>query len=234
MNMYKKKRARDAAVEFAKRARQQRVEQFNSRTKTMVKRLLLNEMETKFIDLVANNQPVSLSGNTQAISLIQQGLTTGQRVGNHIHPQYIYTRGSVSSNTTGIEAYNFFIAVILDRQPNGALANFSDIYDITIPDAGNALRTIQSTGKRFKVLKRVDIDNICLNGVNCQSWEMYIDLQKALSDSDRDTEYLSNVGTTAGWSTNHYIIAFGCANGTNTVTNTPVCAYTVRLAYKDA
>lgn len=233
-----KRRSSYKALPFSygsnKKQKQEQVFLSRPSVKKTLERMILNKSESKYIDQVAQNAGLSNSGNTNAISLIAQGTAQNQRIGNHITPMYLYAKVCFEINplATSTQNYTCKFDLILDRQPNGALAPFSTIFDSAVSDAALALRAMGTSGSRFKVLKTVTAD-LNVGGNQIVSREMYVDLTR-LAPQDRTCEYQTSAANIAACVSNHYIFAFSCANGASTDQNTPVMAWTIRLCYKDS
>lgn len=233
-----KRKYKALPVTYEKKARATPVQQLVKQpsVRQTLERIILSKQETKFVDNTSTQSNMPLLGQTVALSTIAQGTGTNQRVGNHIYYKYIHARFCVqmgSTTTTDAAAWRF--AVVLDKQPNGNLANFSDIWDMTTADAVLALRTASTYGERFKVLRDVT-GVVTAGGDNYVTYmDLYIPLDgPILDEANRKAEYLTANANVAGWASNHILFAFGCGNRqTSGPASVPTIAYTVRLAYKD-
>lgn len=214
-----------------KKARQ---EQMMKRNKNIIRRMILNEMETKFVDNAAAPATNSATaGVTVALSTIAEGNSSNQRIGKHITYTYIHARILASITSAGTVSDAVFVAgFALDRQPNGALAAFGDMFATATVDAGVALRDAQTRGDRFKVLKQEHV-MLSQGGPSGGYIDLFIPLDKMLRGNDRKAEYLGTAATVGSWSTNQIIFYYGHATESANVPTVTV-QYSLRLAYKDA
>lgn len=204
------------------------------RDKHLIRRMILNEMETKFVD--NNAAPASaptVAGTTIALSTIAEGNSSNQRVGKHITFAYIHARVYYSITSAGsVTDAVLQTGFLLDRQPNGALCAYGDVFNTAASDAGLALRNAQTTGDRFLVLKQ-DHTVISQGGPSGGFIEFFIPLDKMLKGKDRKAEYSGTTANVSAWSSNQIVFYYGyCSEAVNPPTIS--MQYTLRLAYKDA
>lgn len=198
-----------------------------SAVRKQLERIILSKTETKYVDTVSNTTAMSVAGSTVALSSVAQGPGTNQRIGNHVTSKYVHCRIVVEYAGSPCA---FKLSLVLDKQPNGAVAGYSTIWDLGIAQAALALRSANTYGERFRVLKEVE------GSVDAYHPVKYFDLYfsfDALDDKLLRAEYIaSNVGA-GSWATNHVLFAYGIAAAA-AVTNPPNIAYTIRYAFKDA
>ena len=117
-----------------------------------LERIIMDKSETKYVDNANVAGTVPIAGSVVGLSFVAQGTNTNQRVGNHVYHKYVHGKVVISAAATNaVYQWRFFVA--LDKQPNGALANYSDIYNTTTVDGGMALRANATYGDRFRILK---------------------------------------------------------------------------------
>ena len=105
-----------------------------------------NTVQTIYGGTTATSQSIALMNS------VGQGADTNTRIGRKIRHMSCQVRICITGYTTATLADSGFWALILDRQPNGALAAFTDMYDTTLGLSGIAPRTILTSQERFKVL----------------------------------------------------------------------------------
>lgn len=88
-----------------------------------------------------------------SINLVPQGTTPVTRVGTKFTITSIYCRLEFTGSVTSAGVGPFMIALVLDKQANGALPNFTDVFDTTTIPGTMAFRNL-GNAERFQVLKR--------------------------------------------------------------------------------
>ena len=98
------------------------------------------------------------AGDTVLINGVQQGTGITHRLGSVINQHLLDINIDTSYPSSGAGTMSGFWAIVLDRQPNGTVASFSDIFDMHFATirgqgdgAGNAF-TRYDTGDRYQVL----------------------------------------------------------------------------------
>lgn len=118
----------------------------------------LNAVEKKYLDTVISYASVLNAGYVISLNIIGEGDDYNQRNGRRIFAQYIeydlfFTYGSAASSAT--PQYNAATwHLVYDRQPNGAAATYTDIFDtstITLP--AYSFKNIKGNQDRFRILK---------------------------------------------------------------------------------
>lgn len=111
-------------------------------------------MERKYVDtgLVIDTLAGAL-GATQLIATIPQGTNIGQRIGRECTIQSVECNFTLYAPQV-VYSSKFMIALVWDRQPNKALATYSDIFDQG-PVAANSVWNFKNRDnqKRFQILK---------------------------------------------------------------------------------
>jgi len=90
--------------------------------------------EVKYVDLAAANYSLDTTGNTTLIPVVAVGADETNRIGRNITLKSIQMHGRIFNNSTAVFNH-VLIALVYDRQPNKALASFTDIYDSASPNA---------------------------------------------------------------------------------------------------
>jgi len=142
------------------------------------------------------------------VSGMSQGATGSNRVGDEINYVYfevnIAAYNSVITTSTPPNGDCGFWSLILDRQPNGALAAFADIYDDSVGGiSGLDFRTSLKNADRFLVLKTEEWSIGCgylntagtystLSGAEPYKCKSFVDMRKKGNDAKESF----NAGTT--------------------------------------
>lgn len=117
------------------------------------------------MDTIANNQILNDTARFSVFNVVLPGNEFFQRVGNTIKMKSLRIEGFIDptgANTTLTPPDRLRVAVVYDRQPNGAFPQYSDIWTST-----SATGTTQSTSydftnpsnfDRFRVLRDMKID----------------------------------------------------------------------------
>lgn len=158
-----------------------------------VKRAINNVLELKECYPNAGSFTLSTSGSVTYMSTIAQGTDINQRVGRTINYHSVVIDVAVNPNATNSNPpANGFWAIVLDRQPNGALATFGDIFDIAngLGDPAFAHRNTIRFADRFVVLTRRDFASgpqlATDNGYQCRE---YLPLASRLRGEDIKMKY---------------------------------------------
>lgn len=111
--------------------------------------------ETKFFDTTFANAAIDTTAeNFQALTLIPQGVTESTRVGRKCTVRSLGFKGHVDWSPSGISPTNIAgsvikIAIVLDKQANGANPAWTDVYTAATVSAPRNL----ANAERFQVLK---------------------------------------------------------------------------------
>lgn len=193
-------------------------------TALRVGRLALSMLNTeeKRKDYIPSIFNITNTGIIFEHSSLLQGTSSTTRVGQEIRMKDFFMRYSLSLNAAAT-SNNVRVIVFLDRQPNGAIPLVTDILQTaTYYSPMNALKA-----KRFKILCD-DMYSLSANFPN-KFKKCYLDLQKKLKGVDQRTEYKSNLGTPADFSTNIICTLFI----SNASANYPTGEFYARLKYID-
>jgi len=121
-----------------------------------VKRILAKRVENKYIDNGATVVYVA-GGYVNCINQSAEGSDFFQRIGRHITMKYlqvdILIQPSTLANATS-NADSGFIAIVLDKQPNGTTPSFGSIFDSNNASPGNAFINVALDRNRYRVLKQ--------------------------------------------------------------------------------
>lgn len=196
---------------------------FGGRRNFPLYRAIRPELKNYDLDLgtVAISNAIELScapwGN------INVGAAVNQRVGRKILAKSLTIAGSITSNAApGVAAAadTVWMWVVLDRQPNGALATPADVWRVALGD--KAMRNLDN-GPRFKILKCTEMKiDYGQSGVfiNCP-FELYMKLNIPVTWQ----------GLINGLPyTNNLLVFFGTANQNNTTLQT---SYVCRVRFTD-
>lgn len=145
------------------------VKTIRKKAKLSSKKLILKpSSELKFFDSSNNSFTCNLAGSvvsytdtsltsttsTGSINQVVQGDTEVNRNGRQIIIKSVELRGYIDPNLSTLDFNIVNLYLIQDKQCNGALPAFNDIF-ITIPSANRGNRFPQvSNKKRFKILKK--------------------------------------------------------------------------------
>jgi len=159
------------------------------------------------------------TGNTVLVNGISQGDDFFNRDGRSIKVTGLWVQGKVVLNAAATHD-TVKVALVLDKQPNGALASFGTIYDLSVNNGGLAPR-LTNTNRRFKVLRSKMID-LEAAGNQSHSFKFFI----------KTGMHVSYQGTTSAItdiSTNALLLCFA---GTATA-NMSLIMYTVGCRFID-
>lgn len=204
--------------------------------KQQVEKIIMSKAETKYITVGSQAVSLSVAGSTIALSSLAQGTDYNQRIGNHVYSKYVHFRiaiGFPAAPAATPENYVYRFSVVLDKQPNGALASYSTIWDLGTTDGAVSLRAASTYGDRFRILKEVE-GALSNNGPQIAYHDCFVNLEM-LDEKFRRAEYLTSAAGVAAWASNQILFACSVANLTGAAENNPpVITYNVRYAYKDA
>lgn len=176
----------------------------------LIKKIISRSEEKKEISNWYN--PSLLQGGNQyyilgPLNACQQGNTIFTRNANKVKHNSIQINCSIVNIAASLATAvgdSGFVALILDRQTNGATPTFAQIYDISSAPAGQCFRNTNLFPNRFKVLMNEEYEVGCYSdavasggtGAVPFQFEKWIDLTK-LSPRDREVFYDGNAGTVA-------------------------------------
>lgn len=125
--------------------------------------------ENKFHDILLDDTIPSTGevAETTSLNLIAQGVTESTRVGRKCTITSINMKGNLVKGT-GSASATYNIALVLDKQANGALPNYTDVFETDTPFSHLNLANSQ----RFVILKRWygTMNNLTVNGDTFNLW----------------------------------------------------------------
>lgn len=136
------------------------------------------------------------------VTALSLGVTSNQRVGRKVLVKSLLLAGkiySTSASTANTTSDSVWLWIVQDRQPNGATAAVTDIWDHTL--ATNAMRNLDQ-GPRFKILRCVEIkvDAVAVGTHVNQPFEVYVPLNITVhwKGGANDPPYKNNILVYAG------------------------------------
>lgn len=183
--------------------------------------------ELKFRDATQAATLVTASGMVSTGPLNPLGQGTGQqnRIGTKVRSEYISLKGNLVVGPSG--QANVHIMVVLDRQPNGALPTFNQVFNSYA--TGQYMRNIGDNPSRFVTLAAKSY-SLSLGGQDQANVNIYIPGNK-LKGKDRYTYYnASNTNSIADISTNSIIVFALSDQGAG---NAPTFEQFTRYRFKD-
>lgn len=183
----------------------------------LIAKSLINA-EVKYNDVSFANTAINSAGTQQLIQCVQ-GSDVQNRTGNSIKVKSIYIRYTTFINSAAPTVpCSLRCVVVHDRNPNGTLPNFTDVF--TVADI-NAPKKLES-GRRFKILYD-KVHNYQPNG----SVEYHYDVYRKLNMEQ--TEFYSSASTTAAQSTNTLWFFYI----SNVGVNGPILGFQSRIRFLD-
>ena len=155
----------------------------------------LNTDAAAFAMYNAGGTPNTTGSLIFLLNPVVEGTDYNNRVGLSITHKYLNV--SVSITQSGFQDWGFY-AIVLDRQPNGALPLGSDIYDNSstpYSNLGYASRNTHLWSDRFQVVMHQDF-KVGANSGGAEPWFMrhYVDLSK-LRGRDARTKFSGTGGS---------------------------------------
>jgi len=116
--------------------------------------------EIKYIDTIIDDVGSS-GGNVTCLNLVATGTDNTNRIGRKIDIKSVEVKGTYNYTIDTVAAANLITrwAIVLDKQPNGALATFDQIYNTAGGASPWSMRNLDYI-ERFDVLAQ---DLFCLN-----------------------------------------------------------------------
>lgn len=160
-----------------------------------VKAMVLSR-EPKYVDTALNVLSVTITPQVFSLNDVAQGDNYTNRQGNVIQSKYLQYRFSCNlTNQAIVQASNFKMAIVLDRQPNGTPPTFAQAFDTSVSTLAFAMKNLAQFQERFVILaETIGVATSNTGGDASQScFKGYIDLSK-LKVQDQIVRYN---GTTA-------------------------------------
>jgi hypothetical protein len=101
------------------------------------------------------NSAESAAGIIASLCNIPQGVDINDRISRHVRPLYVDWCVCISQNAATNESV--MISIWLDKASQSTTPVFSDVFDISIVNAGDALPNVTQTGSRYQCLFIKDI-----------------------------------------------------------------------------
>lgn len=198
---------------------------------TMVRRVLENSEEKKYIETQAVTTDMPAAGSTVLLNAVAEGTDFNQRIGRKVRVKYIYYDVSVEITTAGIAAVaSLPVAwhLVLDRQSNNATAGYGTIFDTSIISEPFCFKNDAQFEKRFKILK----SNRTVIGSSVTGNQLYresgwIPFEK-MDPEDQMVQYTGS--TAVAPNKNALLIAFASNEGAS---NYCQINYGIRVVYVD-
>lgn len=127
-----------------------------------IKRILKKRVETKFITTFDGLHQIPVNGEVYPVAQCIEGLDINQRVGRHIHAEWLAVDWQIDPCNTAnpvnpLDPDSGIISIVLDKAPNGGVPIYAQIFDCTAGNAqyGMAFRNDQLNKDRFRILKTI-------------------------------------------------------------------------------
>lgn len=189
-----------------KRFREMKSDYLSQKRATAMVRSAMNRIaESKEIATTVSGNFYVTAGSlatTSGVTLLNavaEGTDEFQRIGKKVSHKQLELSINIQNAGTGLSGWDAgFWGIVLDRQPNGAVPLFSDIFDVgsgslTFANAGIAMRNTTTFQDRFVILKRCEY-GIGSSNNGIYHVKEYLDLAKQLKGRDKTTAFS---GTTA-------------------------------------
>lgn len=190
--------------------------------KKAVEQILRKTTELKEIGKAFSQNPTSAGG---AIAYINDAISTGaditDRVGRHIVSKQIQVNYEVY--VTGQTFDSGFIALVYDRQPNGAFPSFGDVFNLGSFGTALAFKNTAANGDRFKVVKMEKWAVGSPGPVN-QYGRLFYKIPEALADTEYEDQ------TASPPSSGMWMVLVGANHNAGTST---WADYTIKYQYTD-
>lgn len=199
-----------------------------NQVKSMIKHEEQNSREKKEVDTIGNDT-LSAGGATVLLNGVIEGLDYNMRIGRSITHAYLQMDILIQLAAAQTIGDNGQFSIVLDRQPNGGLAAFNQIYDVTTASAGVAFRNTGLYTDRFKVIKTFEY-NLSTTGPDTLHVREYVPLYKMLRHLDAETKFLNTTAAIASIATNSILLVYGCS----IVANQSAISWNIRYRFTDA
>ena len=180
---------------------------------------------------IAGGTTVGTASTVSLINAIITGTDTNNRIGRKLTHRSCNMKVLISQSANCTNGDTGFWAVVLDRQPNGALAAFSDIFDTTPGSTlGLAEKNVKLYQDRFKILAMETWIVGPVGQGDPYRKDRWIDLSK-LKGPDATANYNGTGGTIADL--NNGALLFVSAQNASSSPQVTV-AYNANYRYTDA
>lgn len=199
-----------------------------------------NEEELKYKD-TALTSPTTTTANMDVINLLAVGQSQVTRIGGQVHMTSVQWKFTATAASGVLLPITFRYMLVLDRQPNGALATFAGSpLAGTIAILNNAVITQQSVApiqyeniKRFRILKDKTISwNPQMSLQDANPATAVVPFEKTISGYRKlgiNTKYGDDTGTITDINTNALYLITYCDS-----VNALITLGGTRIYYRDA
>lgn len=183
---------------------------------------LLNEM--KYFDVVvAALTAVAAGGSVASLNSIAEGSDYNNRVGRRLVPKYVQLNYYMSA-TTNLDVVK--ISLVWDSQPNASLATYNTIFNVATSSPALALRNVDNSVSRFKILWDEEI--LVAGGVTDND---NVTGQKFINLSRMQAVEYSGAAAAVPYTGALYLCLGSYTN--SGAAGSATCAYTARFAFND-
>lgn len=125
-------------------------------TQMAIKRAIAKMSEKKELESFGSLSPVAAAGSVVVLNNISQGTTNATRVGNRVNMSSVYVDCTVvppgTGGVPGTIIDNVLICLVYDKQPDGAAAGYSTIFDLSTGcPPGIAFKNSSVYDDRFRI-----------------------------------------------------------------------------------
>ena len=174
---------------------------------------------------------VGTASTVSLINAVATGTDVSNRIGRKVTHRNCTMKVLVTQGTGCTNGDTGFWAVVLDRQPNGALAAFSDIFDTTnSPTLGLAEKNTRLYQDRFKVLAMEPWVIGPLGQGDPYRKDRFIDMSK-LKSNDATANY-NGTGATISDLNNGALLFVAAQSGSQALTSN--VAYNAHYRFSDS
>lgn len=191
------------------------------------------DIEVKYVDLSSPGVNIYDAGTISLMNGCIQGLdSSADRIGRKISVKNIVVRGSFANSVAQLGAANFFggndtirMAIVLDKQTNGAVPAFSDIWNISAAvNAPFGMPTISNVDRFVVLYEKLYYISATSNTTTPFSVVLKCDIETRFNTG--------NAGNTGDVISGAIFITFCDQN--NTATNQTTASWISRLTFTDA
>lgn len=171
---------------------------------TLVVRELNKQAESKEITTYFNTN-TNTTGTVYVLNSVAEGTDYNNRIGRKIRSLQIQCDWTIYTTNTTFIPDSGFVALVLDKQPDGTGTGFGNIFDTSANNAGQAFRNTYQYPDRFKVMW-IEHFAISSAGPACQKFRKFHKVREDMQD-------VSFPGSTAtSPNTNAWYVCFGSVN----------------------
>jgi len=180
------------------------------------------------------NLTTSTQTFVQTVNLVANGNGIGERVGRKTRHYGITVNAYFAPKSSMLSSDFGFMCYILDRQPNGAIAPFTDMFDTSAMANNDGIcpRLTSSYQERFKVLKRWDWKCAPYNNGSVCHIHDYIDLSR-MRGPDATVNYGGTTSSSGDCNSGVIYLVIAQGNIQQTVSNAMDCRVHTKYRYTD-